>query len=131
MGQVYLSRIVTVSENHQKCHIRIFCWKYFYTFQNFFCPFENFEKLCNCYISLSNLLYKNSFKVLKSFSKAKKSWKKRKTLNDARFARKVANETSEDIFKHCALHSVYKKYVTRLWIKREQFRCGDTAEIDK
>ena len=41
------------------------------------------------------------------------------------------NETFEDIFKHSALRSVYKKYVTRLWIKREQFRCGDTAEIDK
>ena len=51
----------------------------FYTFQNFFWSFENFRKLCNCFILWSNLLIKNSFKVLKSFSKSEKSWKKCKT----------------------------------------------------
>ena len=77
---------------------------------------------------------KHSFEGLKSFLKGKKGWLKHKTLNVARFARKVENETFGGISIHCALHSVEnekKKYVTRLWIKREQFRCGDTAEIDK
>ena len=47
-----------------------------FAFQNFFCPLKNFANICNCYISLSKLLYKNSFKDLKSFLKAKKGWKK-------------------------------------------------------
>ena len=75
--------------------------KMFYTFQNFFCPFENFLKLCNCKFLLSNLLSTNSFKVQKSFSKSEKSWKKWKTLNEARFARNVVVRLFWDNFKHC------------------------------
>ena len=49
--------------------------------QNLFCLFENFVNLCNCFISLHSLWNKHSFKGLKKFSKGKKGWTKRKTLN--------------------------------------------------
>ena len=45
---------------------------HFYALQNLFCPFENFLNLFNCFILLSNLLYKNNFKGFKCFSKDKK-----------------------------------------------------------
>lgn len=49
---------------------------YIYVWQNLFCPFEIFANLLNCFISLSNLWYKNSFKDQKRFPKRKKGWKK-------------------------------------------------------
>ena len=59
--------------------------KYFYALQNFFCTWKIFSKLSNCLILLHNFLYKNSFKVLKRFFKCKKSFEKRKILNEACF----------------------------------------------
>ena len=55
---------------------------HFYALQNLFCPFENFVNHFNCFISLSNLLYKNNFKGFKCFSKDKKGWKSIKMNND-------------------------------------------------
>ena len=72
-------------ENHSKMSHLNFNAKIFLRFAKLFLHLKIFSKLSNCLILLHNFLYKNSFKVLKRFFKCKKSFEKRKILNEACF----------------------------------------------
>ena len=76
-----------------------------YAFRNLFRPLKIFSNLFNCFISLSNLLYENSFKGLKIFSKVRKGFEKRKSQKFARFARNVVKMRLLASFSHTVLNA--------------------------